>query len=156
MSRRSSAVRRETPADPRFESATVTKFVNNLMLDGKKSTAESIFYEAIDILEQRSGQAGLMVFQQALNNAKPALEVKSRRVGGATYQVPIEVRPERRTALATRWLIGYARGRSEKSMAERLAAELLAASRGEGSTIKKKEDTHRMAEANKAFAHYRW
>jgi small subunit ribosomal protein S7 len=156
MSRRSSAVRRETPADPRFESATVTKFVNNLMLDGKKSTAESIFYEAVDILEQRSGQPGLMVFQQALSNAKPALEVKSRRVGGATYQVPVEVRPERRTALATRWLIGYARGRSEKSMAERLAAELLAASRGEGSTIKKKEDTHRMAEANKAFAHYRW
>ena len=154
MSRRSSALRRETPADPRFESATVTKFVNSLMVDGKKSTAESIFYEAVDIVEQRSGQPGLMVFQQALNNAKPALEVKSRRVGGATYQVPIEVRPERRTALATRWLIGYARGRSEKSMAERLAAELLAASRGEGSTIKKKEDTHRMAD--KAFAHYRW
>jgi small subunit ribosomal protein S7 len=156
MSRRSSALRRETPADPRFESATVTKFVNSLMVDGKKSTAESIFYEAVDIVEQRSGQPGLMVFQQALNNAKPALEVKSRRVGGATYQVPVEVRPERRTALATRWLISFARGRSEKSMAERLAAELLAASRGEGSTIKKKEDTHRMAEANKAFAHYRW
>jgi small subunit ribosomal protein S7 len=156
MSRRSSALRRETPADPRFESGTVTKFVNSLMVDGKKSIAESIFYEAVDLLEQRSGQPGLMVFQQALNNAKPALEVKSRRVGGATYQVPVEVRPERRTALATRWLIGFARGRSEKSMAERLAAELLAASRGEGSTIKKKEDTHRMAEANKAFAHYRW
>jgi len=156
MSRRSRAEHRETPPDPRFESQTVTKFINNLMLDGKKSTAESIFYGAIELLEQRSGQPGLNVFQQALNNAKPALEVKSRRVGGATYQVPIEVRPERRTALAVRWLIGFARGRSEKSMSERLAAELLAASRGEGSTIKKKEDTHRMAEANKAFAHYRW
>jgi small subunit ribosomal protein S7 len=156
MSRRSRADKRETSPDPRFESQTVTKFVNALMYDGKKSLAEGIFYDAMDILEQRSGQPGVNVFQQALNNAKPALEVKSRRVGGATYQVPIEVRPERRTALATRWLIGYARGRSEKTMAERLAAELLAASRSEGSTIKKKEDTHRMAEANKAFAHYRW
>jgi small subunit ribosomal protein S7 len=156
MSRRSQAERRETPPDPRFESQTVTKFINSLMLDGKKSTAEAIFYGAVDILEERSGQPGVNVFQQALNNAKPALEVKSRRVGGATYQVPIEVRPDRRTALAIRWLIGFARGRSEKSMAERLAAELLAASRGEGSTIKKKDDTHRMAEANKAFAHYRW
>ena len=108
------------------------------------------------MLFRSSGQPGIAVFQAALNNAKPALEVKSRRVGGATYQVPVEVRPERRTALASRWLIGYARARSEKTMAERLAAELLAASRGEGSTIKKKEDTHRMAEANKAFAHYRW
>ena len=156
MSRRSRAVKRETSPDPRFESQTVTKFVNALMYDGKKSLAEGIFYDAMDILEQRSGQPGVTVFQQALNNAKPALEVKSRRVGGATYQVPIEVRPERRTGLATRWLISYARGRSEKTMAERLAAELLAASRSEGSTIKKKEDTHRMAEANKAFAHYRW
>ena len=156
MSRRSRADRREIPADPRFESQTVAKFINNLMIDGKKSTAESIFYGAMEILEERSGQPGINVFQQALNNAKPALEVKSRRVGGATYQVPIEVRPERRTALASRWLISYARGRSEKTMAERLAAELLAASRSEGSTIKKKEDTHRMAEANKAFAHYRW
>ncbi len=156
MSRRSRAERRETPADPRFESQTVTKFINSLMLDGKKSTAESIFYGAMDILEERAGQPSLTVFQAALNNAKPALEVKSRRVGGATYQVPIEVRPERRAALATRWLIGFARGRSEKSMAERLAGELLAASRGEGSTVKKKDDTHRMAEANKAFAHYRW
>ncbi len=156
MSRRSRAEKRVTPPDPRFESTTVTKFINALMLDGKKSTAESIFYEAVELLEQRSGQPGVGVFEQALNNAKPALEVKSRRVGGATYQVPIEVRPERRSALATRWLIQYARGRSEKSMAERLAAELLSASRGEGSTVKKKEDTHRMADANKAFAHYRW
>ena len=156
MSRRTRAVKRETPPDPKFESRGVTKFINNLMVDGKKSKAEKIFYDAIDIMEQRSGQPGVQLFETALNNAKPALEVKSRRVGGATYQVPIEVRPDRRTALATRWLISFARGRSEKSMAERLAAELLAASRGEGSTIKKKDDTHRMAEANKAFAHYRW
>ena len=156
MSRRSQAEKRETPPDPRFESRIVTKFINNLMLDGKKSIAEKIFYDAVELVEQRSGQSGLQVFEQALNNAKPALEVKSRRVGGATYQVPIEVRPERRSALASRWLIGFARARSEKSMSERLAGELLAASRGEGSTIKKKDDTHRMAEANKAFAHYRW
>ena len=156
MSRRSQAEKRETPPDSRFQSSTVTKFINNLMLDGKKSVAERIFYTAIEILEKRSGESGLEAFEQALNNAKPALEVKSRRVGGATYQVPIEVRPDRRTALATRWLIGFARARSEKSMAERLAGEFLAASRGEGNTIKKKEDTHRMAEANKAFAHYRW
>jgi small subunit ribosomal protein S7 len=156
MSRRSRSEKRETSPDPRFESRTVTKFINNLMYDGKKSLAEKIFYDAMDLVEARAGQPGLQVFEQALSNAKPALEVKSRRVGGATYQVPIEVRPERRAALASRWLIGYARGRSEKSMAERLAAELLAASRGEGSTIKKKDDTHRMAEANKAFAHYRW
>ena len=156
MSRRSRAEKRETPPDPKFESRTVAKFINRLMIDGKKSKAEKIFYDACDLLEQRSGQPGVQVFEQALNNAKPALEVKSRRVGGATYQVPIEVRPERRTALASRWLISFARARSEKSMAERLAGELLAASRGEGSTIKKKDDTHRMAEANKAFAHYRW
>jgi len=156
MSRCARAERRETPGDPRYESPAVTKFVNCLMLDGKKSLAEQIFYTALDIAEQRSGQSGINIFQQALTNAKPALEVKSRRVGGATYQVPIEVRPERRSALAIRWLIDFARKRSEKSMAERLAAELLAASRGEGGTIKKKDDTHRMAEANKAFAHYRW
>ena len=156
MSRRSQAEKRETPPDPRFQSPPGTKFINNLMLDGKKSVAERIFYTAIEILEKRSDTSGLEAFEQALNNAKPALEVKSRRVGGATYQVPIEVRPDRRTALATRWLIGFARARSEKSMAERLAGEFLAASRGEGNTIKKKEDTHRMAEANKAFAHYRW
>jgi small subunit ribosomal protein S7 len=143
-------------ADPRFESTTAAKFINALMVDGKKSIAERIFYEALDIVEERSGQPGLSVFRTALTNAKPALEVKSRRVGGATYQVPVEVRPDRRTALAIRWLIGFARARSEKTMAERLAGELMAASRGEGSTIKKKDDTHRMAEANKAFAHYRW
>ena len=156
MSRRSQAEIRETPPDARFQSSAVTKFINNLMIDGKKSVAERIFYDAIDMLEKRSGESGLEAFEKALSNAKPALEVKSRRVGGATYQVPIEVRPERRTALATRWLIGFARARSEKTMAERLAGEFLAASRSEGNTIKKKEDTHRMAEANKAFAHYRW
>ena len=156
MSRRSQAEKRETSPDARFQSPAVTKFINNLMFDGKKSVAERIFYDAIEIVEKRSGESGLEAFEKALSNAKPALEVKSRRVGGATYQVPIEVRPERRTALATRWLIGFARARSEKSMAERLAGEFLAASRSEGNTIKKKEDTHRMAEANKAFAHYRW
>ena len=156
MSRRSQAEKREPPPDARFQSPAVTKFINNLMFDGKKSVAERIFYDAIEIVEKRSGESGLEAFEKALSNAKPALEVKSRRVGGATYQVPIEVRPDRRTALATRWLIGFARARSEKSMAERLAGEFLAASRSEGNTIKKKEDTHRMAEANKAFAHYRW
>ena len=134
----------------------MTKFINSLMLDGKKSTAEQIFYDAMRIVEEKTGQPGMNVFKQALNNAKPVIEVKSRRVGGATYQVPVEVRPDRRTALAMKWLVGYARGRGDKTMSERLAAELLAASRNEGNTIKKKEDTHRMAEANKAFAHYRW
>jgi len=156
MSRRNRAVKRDVPPDPKFDSPVVSKFINSLMVDGKKSVAERIFYDAMEIMEEKSGQPGLQVFQQALTNAKPAVEVKSRRVGGATYQVPIEVRPERRNALANKWLIQFARGRSEKNMANRLAAELLAASRNEGSTIKKKDDTHRMAEANKAFAHYRW
>ena len=156
MSRRSRAEKRETMPDPRFESTTATKFINALMLGGKKSTAESIFYDALEMVEEKSGQPGISVFQTALTNAKPALEVKSRRVGGATYQVPVEVRPERRTALAIRWLIAYARPRREKTMAQRLSAELMAASKGEGATVKKKDDTHRMAEANKAFAHYRW
>jgi len=156
MSRRTRAERREAQPDPRFESTTAAKFINALMLDGKRSLAEKIFYDALEMVEEKSGQPGLNVFRTALTNAKPALEVKSRRVGGATYQVPIEVRPERRNALAIRWIIGYARARGEKTMAERLAAEFMAASRGEGATVKKKEDTHRMAEANKAFAHYRW
>lgn len=156
MSRRARAVPREIMPDPRFGSVTVSKFVNSLMRDGKKSLAERIFYQALEIVEEKAGQPGLNVFKQALHNAKPALEVKSRRVGGATYQVPVEVRPERRTSLAIKWLIRSARERTEKTMAERLANELLAASRNEGATIKKKEDTHRMAEANKAFAHYRW
>jgi small subunit ribosomal protein S7 len=156
MSRRSSAEQRPTVPDAKFESPLVAKFINAIMLDGKKSTAESIFYDALDSIEAKSGQPGLTIFQQAVQNAKPAVEVKSRRVGGATYQVPVEVRPERRNALAIKWLVNYSRARNEKSMAERLAAEFLAASRGEGATIKKKDDTHRMADANKAFAHYRW
>ena len=156
MSRRSSAIRRELLPDPKYDSVEVSKFINNLMVDGKKSLSEGIVYDALEICQERSGQPGLTVFMQALNNSKPSLEVKSRRVGGATYQVPIEVRPDRRTALGTRWLIGFARKRNEKTMGERSAAELLVASRGEGATIKKKDDTHRMAEANKAFAHYRW
>jgi small subunit ribosomal protein S7 len=126
------------------------------MYEGKKSTAERIFYGAMDLVESRTAQPGVNVFKQALANLKPVIEVKSRRVGGATYQVPVEVRPERRTALAMRWLLSYSRERNEKSMAEKLAAEVIAASKGEGNAIKKKEDTHRMAEANKAFAHYRW
>lgn len=156
MSRRAKAVKRQTPPDPRYDSQTVSKFINHLMLDGKKSTAERVFSTSMDLIEQRSGQPGVQVFKQALNNVKPMLEVKSRRVGGATYQVPVEVRQDRRSALAMRWIIQYATGRGEKSMAERLAAELMLASKGEGSSIKKKEDTHRMAEANRAFAHYRW
>jgi len=149
-------VKRTVPPDPRYDSQTVSKFINNLMKQGKKSTAERIFYAAMDAIEQRTGQPGVNVFKQALSNAKPVVEVKSRRVGGATYQVPVEVRPDRRTALAMRWLLQYSRARGEKNMAERLANELISASKGEGSTIKKKEDTHKMAEANKAFAHYRW
>ena len=156
MSRRKKSVKRPVLADARYDSQTVTKFMNNLMKEGKKSTSEGIFYGAMDIIEQRTGQPGVNVFKQALSNAKPVVEVKSRRVGGATYQVPVEVRPDRRTALAMRWLLQYSRARGEKSMADRLANELISASKGEGSTIKKKEDTHRMAEANKAFAHYRW
>ena len=156
MSRRPRSVRRAVPADPRYDSQTVSKFICNLMRKGKKSVAEGIFYSAMDLIEQRTGQPGVNVFKQALSNAKPVVEVKSRRVGGATYQVPVEVRPERRTALAMRWLIDYSRGRGEKTMSDRLANELVSASKGEGNTIKKKEDTHRMAEANKAFAHYRW
>ncbi len=156
MSRRQKAIKRQIPPDPRYDSQTVSKFINHLMCDGKKSTAERVFYDCMDLIEQRSGQPGVQVFKQALNNVKPVLEVKSRRVGGATYQVPIEVRQDRRTALAMRWVIQYATARSEKSMSERLAAELIMASKGEGSSIKKREDTHRMAEANRAFAHYRW
>jgi len=156
MSRRLKSIKRHIPADPRYDSQTVSKFINNVMSRGKKSTAEGLVYKAMDLVEQRTGQPGVAVLKQALNNVKPTLEVKSRRVGGATYQVPVEVRPERRTALATRWILQYARERSEKTMADRLAAEVMLASKGEGNAIKKKEDTHRMAEANRAFAHYRW
>jgi small subunit ribosomal protein S7 len=156
VSRRKSAVKRTILPDARYDSQTVSKFINVLMYQGKKSTAERIFYSAMDLVESRTNQPGVNVFKQALTNLKPVVEVKSRRVGGATYQVPVEVRPERRTALAMRWLIGYSRERNEKSMAEKLAAEVVSASRGEGNAVKKKDDTHRMAEANKAFAHYRW
>ena len=156
MSRRKKSVKRTILPDARYDSQTVSKFINVLMYQGKKSTAESIFYNAMDMVESRTSQPGVNVFKQALTNLKPVVEVKSRRVGGATYQVPVEVRPERRTALAMRWLISFSRERNEKSMAEKLAAEVISASKGEGNAIKKKEDTHRMAEANKAFAHYRW
>lgn len=157
MPRRKSAPKRTVTPDPRFNDATVALFVNSLMTRGKKSVAEKALYSAIAVAEKRiEGESGLDVFHKALNNVKPALEVKSRRVGGATYQVPVEVRPRRRVALAMRWLIASARGRSEKSMGERLGAELAAASKNEGSAVKKREDTHRMAEANKAFAHFRW
>jgi small subunit ribosomal protein S7 len=156
VSRRKSAVKRTILPDARYDSQTVSKFINSLMVDGKKNTAEGIFYSAMDIVEDKTSQPGVTVFKQALNNLKPVVEVKSRRVGGATYQVPVEVRQDRRNALAMRWLISYSRDRNEKSMDEKLAAEILAASRGEGNAMKKKDDTHRMAEANKAFAHYRW
>jgi small subunit ribosomal protein S7 len=156
VSRRKSAVKRPVLADARYDSQTVSKFINVLMYEGKKATAEGIFYAAMDLVESRTSQPGVNVFKQALSNLKPAVEVKSRRVGGATYQVPVEVRPDRRTALAMRWLISFSRDRNEKSMAEKLAAEIILASRGEGNAVKKKEDTHRMADANKAFAHYRW
>ncbi|HEX5177883.1 MAG TPA: 30S ribosomal protein S7 [Gemmatimonadaceae bacterium] len=156
MSRRQKSIKRPVLADARYDSQTVSKFINTLMLQGKKSTAEHIFYGAMDLVESRTGQPGVNVFKQALQNLKPVVEVKSRRVGGATYQVPVEVRPERRTALAMRWLMQFSRDRNEKSMAEKLAAEVVAASKGEGNAMKKKDDTHRMAEANKAFAHYRW
>jgi small subunit ribosomal protein S7 len=134
----------------------VARFVNYMMRRGKKSVAERIVYDSFDIIEKKSGQKGLEVFRKAIDNARPVLEVSSRRVGGATYQIPIEVRPDRRMALAMRWISGYARSRSEKTMAERLANELMLAARYEGPSIKKKEDTHKMAEANRAFAHFRW
>ena len=156
MSRRNRADKREIAGDPKYGDTTAAKFINNLMVGGKKSLAERIFYGALESIEAKTGQPGLQVFRQALSNARPHLEVKSRRVGGATYQVPTEVRPERQSALAMRWLIGFARQRGEKSMAERLAAELVAASKNDGATIRRKEEVHRMAEANKAFAHYRW
>jgi small subunit ribosomal protein S7 len=156
VSRRKKAVRRPVPADPRYDSQTVSKFVNNFMERGKKSLSERLFYDAMDLIEQRSGQPGVNVFKQALSNLKPSLEVKSRRVGGATYQVPVEVRTERRQALAIRWIIQAARGRNDKTMVDRLSAELLDASNNRGNAVKKREDTHRMAEANRAFSHYRW
>lgn len=156
MARRRVAAKREVLPDPKFHDTLVTKFINVLMVCGKKSVAEHIFYGALDVVGDRSRQDALTLFKRALDNVKPVLEVKSRRVGGSTYQVPVEVRPERRQALSSRWIIQAARSRSERTMQQRLAAELLDAANNTGLSIKKKEDTHKMAEANKAFAHYRW
>ena len=156
MSRRRAAERREILPDPKFGDLVVNKFMNSLMLAGKKSTAESILYGAFDQIESKTGNDPVKVFHDALENVKPAIEVRSRRVGGATYQVPVEVRPIRRQALAIRWLIGASRSRSERTMTERLAGELMDAAASRGASVKKREDTHRMAEANKAFSHYRW
>ena len=154
--RRAGASRREVLPDPKYGSRLVAKFVNMMMFGGKKSTAEHIMYSALGSVEDRAKQDALKMFKAAVDNCKPAVEVKSRRVGGSTYQVPVEVRPDRRTALSMRWLIGSARRRAERSMAEKLAGELLDAANNRGSAVKKREDTHKMAEANKAFAHYRW
>ena len=156
MPRRKSATKRVVLPDPKYGEAVVTQFINGLMRRGKKSLAEEILYNAFDLIEKDSEKPGLEVFKKALDNVRPILEVKSRRVGGATYQVPVEVRSSRRMALAIRWIISYAKARKEHSMAEKLAGELLAASKKEGASVKKREDTHRMAEANKAFAHFRW
>jgi small subunit ribosomal protein S7 len=154
--RRAGAAKREVLPDPKHGSRLVAKFINIMMLRGKKSVAERIMYEALASIEDRAKQEGLKLFKSAIENVKPAVEVKSRRVGGSTYQVPVEVRPERRTSLSMRWIIGAARRRAERSMAEKLAGELLDAANNRGTAVKKREDTHKMAEANKAFAHYRW
>jgi small subunit ribosomal protein S7 len=156
MSRRHRAEKREIIPDPKFGDIVVTKFMNSVMYDGKKSVAENIVYGAFDVIEQRTKNAPLEVFKQALDNVAPAIEVRSRRVGGATYQVPVEVRIERRQALAIRWIIQAARGRNDKTMVDRLSAELMDAANNRGNAVKKREDTHRMAEANRAFSHYRW
>ncbi len=156
MSRRRDVPKRKIIPDPKYRDKLVAKFTNSLMLKGKKSTAENILYGAFDIIASRFKEDPLEVFRKALDNVKPKLEVKSRSVGGATYQVPVEVRPERRVALAMRWIVNYSRSRGEKTMRERLASELVDASQLRGNSVKKKEDTHKMAEANKAFAHYRW
>lgn len=154
--RKTRAKQRRVMPDPKFGSELVTKFVNNLMVDGKKNVAYRIFYNAIEIVSNRTEEDGLEVFKAALNNIMPSVEVKSRRVGGATFQVPIEVSPKRREGLGFRWLINYSKSRNGKSMHEKLAAEIIAASKGEGAAVKKKEDVHRMAEANKAFSHFRF
>ena len=156
MSRRHRAEKREVLPDPKFGDQVLSKFINSLMYDGKKSVAEGIVYGAFDRVGRRGGSDPIRVFHEALDNVKPDLEVRSRRVGGATYQVPVEVRPDRGQALGIRWLIAAARGRSENTMSERLANELMDAANNRGSAVKKREDTHRMAEANKAFSHYRW
>jgi len=156
MPRRTRPPKRETQPDVKYNNVTLAKFINKMMRDGKKSLAEGIVYDALDLIEKRTRREPVEVFEQALKNATPILEVKPRRVGGATYQVPVEIRGDRRLSLAMRWLVDTARKRSGKSMAEKLAAELMDAANSTGATIKKKEDTHKMAEANKAFAHYRW
>jgi small subunit ribosomal protein S7 len=154
--RKKRASSRHKIADPKYKDLLVSEFINNIMKDGKKHLARRLFYDALEMIEQREKTPGLDVFKKAMSNARPLLEVKARRVGGATYQVPTEVRSGRSQALAIRWLIGYAKERKGRSMSQKLADELIDASKGQGSTIKKKEDTHRMAEANKAFAHFRW
>ncbi|MGE5805975.1 MAG: 30S ribosomal protein S7 [Ignavibacteria bacterium] len=154
--RKKRAEKRFIKSDPKFNDVIVAKFINSIMFEGKKATARKIVYDALEIIENRTKKEGLSVFKQAISNVQPLIEVRSRRVGGATYQVPTEVRPERRIALAMRWLRNYSRDRNEKSMALKLASELIAASNGEGSSVKKKDDTHKMAEANKAFAHFKW
>lgn len=156
MPRRREVPKRKINPDPKFHSELVAKFINGTMGSGKRSVAERILYDAFDLITERSQEDPLRIFEKALANVKPVVEVKSRRVGGSTYQVPVEIRPARRQALAMRWLIGFAKARGEKTMKERLAGELMDAANMRGATIKKKEDTHRMAEANKAFAHYRW
>ena len=156
MPRKGYIAKREVLPDPIYNSKVVTKLVNNIMLDGKKSVAQKIVYGAFDIIKEKEQRDPLEVFEEALNNIMPVLEVKARRVGGATYQVPLEIRPERRQTLGLRWLVRYARTRHEKTMAEKLAGEIIDAINGNGGAFKKKEDTHRMAEANKAFAHYKW
>ena len=156
MSRRHRAEKREVLPDPKYGDLVLSKFMNAIMLDGKKSVAERIVYGAMDIVEDKARTEPIRVFHDALDNIKPSVEVRSRRVGGATYQVPVEVRPERRQALAIRWLVNASRARNEATMRERLAAELMDASNNRGAAVKKREDTHRMAEANKAFSHYRW
>ena len=156
MPRRTRVVHREVPPDPRFGSRTLMKFINRVMMNGKKGLAERIVYHALDIVERQAHQNPVDIFDQAMRNVTPVLEVKPRRVGGATYQVPVEIRGDRRNSLAMRWLIAAARNRPGKTMEEKLASELMDASRGQGATVKRREDTHRMAEANKAFAHYRW
>ena len=156
MSRRHSAEKREVHPDPKFGNVTITKFMNSVMYDGKKSVAEGIVYGALELIENKTRQNPLPVFEQALDNVMPSIEVRSRRVGGATYQVPVEVRSARRQALGIRWIISAARERNEKTMTERLSAELLDASNSRGNAVKKREDVHRMAEANRAFSHYRW
>ncbi len=156
MPRKGHIAKREVAADPVYNSTLVTKFVNSMMWGGKKSTAQGIFYDAMKQVEKKGGDEAIKLFKKAVENAKPLLEVKTRRVGGANYQVPVEVNADRRTSLAIRWLLSYSRERAEKGMKDKLANELLDAANGKGAAIKKKEDVHRMAEANKAFAHYRW